>query len=108
MTTNLLNALEQAKALEESYYAEYAIARENAWNIYKTVCTLEEKYEENQDEETGKKLDEVYDIYEKANEAEKETYDKYDKIDSAIIEIQDVLDLLDELGAVMPQRLKEI
>ena len=98
MTTNLLNTLEQAKALRESYDAEYITARENAWNIYKTVRALEKKYEENQDEETGKKLDEAYDIYEKANDAEKEAYDKYDKIDDAVSKLQDALDLLNELG----------
>lgn len=98
MTTNLFNTLEQAKALRESYDAEYITARENAWNIYKTVRALEEKYEENQDEETGNKLDEAYDIYEKANEAETEAYDKYDKIDGAVLKLQDALDLLNELG----------
>lgn len=98
MTTKLFNALGQAEALRESYDAEYTTARENARNIYKTVRALEIKYEENQDEETGKKLDEAYNIYEKANEAETDAYDKYDKIDSAIIKIQDALDLLIELG----------
>lgn len=98
MTTKLLNTLEQAKALRESYDAEYTTARENARNIYKTVRALEVKYEENKDEGTGKKLDKAYDIYEKANEAETDAYDKYDKIDSAIIKIQDALDLLNELG----------
>lgn len=98
MTTKLLNTLEQTKALRESYDAEYTTARENARNIYKTVRALEVKYEENKDEETGKKLDKAYDIYEKANEAETDAYDKYDKIDSAIIKIQDALDLLNELG----------
>lgn len=98
MTTNLLNTLEQAKALRESYDAEYITARENAWNIYKTVRALEEKYKENKDEETGKKLDEAYDIYEKANDAEIEAYDKYDKIDDVVLKLQDALDLLNELG----------
>lgn len=98
MTTNLLNTLEQAKDLWDNYYTEYAAARENAWNIYKTVCALEEKYEENQDEEIGKKLDEVYDIYEKAYEAETEIHDKYDKIDSAVLKLQVALELLKELG----------
>lgn len=98
MTTKLFNALGQAEVLRESYDAEYTTARENARNIYKTVRALEIKYEENQDEETGKKLDEAYNIYEKANEAETDAYDKYDKIDSAIIKIQDALDLLIELG----------
>lgn len=98
MTTNLLNTLEQAKALRDSYDAEYITAQENAWNIYKTLCALEKKYEENQDEEIGKKLDEMYDIYDQAYEAETEAYDKYDKIDSAILKLQDALDLLNELG----------
>lgn len=98
MTTNLLNILEQAKALRESYDAEYITARENACNIYITVCDLEAKYEENRDEETGKKLDEAYDIYEKANDAEIEAYDKYDKIDDVVLKLQDALDLLNELG----------
>lgn len=98
MTTNLLNTLEQAKALRDSYDAEYIIAQENARNIYKTLCALEKKYEENQDEETGKKLDKIYDIYDKAYEAETEAYDKYDKIDSAILKLQDALNLLNELG----------
>lgn len=70
MTTNLLKTLKRAKALRKSYDIEYITARENARNIYKAVRTLEEKYEENQSEETGEKLDEIYDIYEKANEAE--------------------------------------
>lgn len=98
MTTKLLNTLEQAKALRESYDAEYITARENAWNIYKTVRALEVKYEENEDEETGKKLDEAYDIYEKANRAETDAYNKYDTIDDAITKMQDALDLLNELG----------
>lgn len=98
MTTNLLNTLEQAKTLRESYDAEYITARENAWNIYKTVRALEAKYEENRDEETGKKLDEAYDIYEKANDAEIEASDKYDKIDDVVLKLQDALDLLNELG----------
>lgn len=98
MTTNLLNTLEQAKALRESYDAEYITARENAWNIYKTVCALEEKYEKNRDEKTGKKLDEAYDIYEKANDAEIEASNKYDKIDDVVLKLQDALDLLNELG----------
>ena len=59
---------------------------------------LEVKFEENQDEETGKKLDEAYDVYEKANEAETEAYNKYDTIDDAITKMQDALDLLNELG----------
>lgn len=98
MTTKLLNTLEQAKTLRESYDAEYTTARENARNIYKTVRALEVEYEKNQDEETGKKLDEAYDVYEKANEAETDAYDKYDMIDSAILKMQDALDLLNELG----------
>lgn len=98
MTTKLFNMLEQAKALRESYDAEHIIARENARNIYKTVRALEVKYEESQDEEIGKKLDEAYDIFDKANEAETNAYDKYDKINSAITEMQDALDLLNELG----------
>lgn len=98
MTTKLFNILEQAKALRESYDAEYIAAKENEWNIYKTVRALEEEYEENEDEETGKKLDEAYDIYEKANRAEIEAYDKYDIIDDAIIDMQNALDLLNELG----------
>ena len=98
MITNLLNTLEQAEALRESYDAEYITARENAWNIYKTVRALGEKYKENQDEETGKKLDEAYDIYAKANDAEIEAYDKYDKIDDVVLKLQDALDLLNELG----------
>ena len=98
MTTKLFNVLEQAKALRESYDAEYTTARENARNIYKTVRALEVKYEENQDEETGKKLDEVYDVYEKANETETDAYNKYDTIDDAITKMQDALDLLNELG----------
>lgn len=98
MTTNLFNALEQAKALRESYDAEYITARENAVRIYKEVRALEVKYEENEDEETGKKLDEAYDIYEKANEAETDAYEKYDMIDSAILKMEDALDLLNELG----------
>lgn len=97
MTTNLLNTLEQAKTLRESYDVEYLTARENARNIYKAVHALEEKYEENQDEEIGKKLDEIYDIYEKANEAENVAYDKYDKINRAILKLQDALDLISEL-----------
>ena len=98
MTTKLFNALEQAKALRESYDAEYITAREKARNIYKTVRALEVKYEENQDEEMGKKLDEAYDVYEKVNEAETEAYNKYDTIDDAITKMQDALDLLNELG----------
>ena len=98
MTTNLLSTLEQAKALRESYDAEYITARENAWNIYKTVRALEEKYEKNRDEKTGKKLDEAYDIYEKANDAEIEVSNKYDKIDDVVLKLQDALDLLNELG----------
>lgn len=98
MTTKLLNTLEQAKALRESYDAEYIIARENAWNIYKTVRALEAKYEENQDEEIGKKLDEAYDVYEKATREEQWAYYRYDKIDDAITKMQDALDLLNELG----------
>lgn len=98
MTTNLFNALEQAKALRESYDAEYITAQENARKIYKTVRALEVKYEENEDEEIGKKLDEAYDVYEKANEAETNAYEKYDMIDSAILKMQDALDLLNELG----------
>ena len=66
-------------------------------NISPQAKTLEEKYEKNQDEETGKKLDEIYDIYEKANEAENVAYDKYDKINRAILKLQDALDLLSEL-----------
>lgn len=97
MTANLLNTLEQAKALRESYDIEYITASENARSIYKAVRTLEEKYEENQDEETGKKLDEIYDIYEKANEAETVAYDRYDKINRAILKLQDALDLISEL-----------
>ena len=97
MTANLLNILGQAKTLKESYDMEYLTAGENARNIYKAVCTLEEKYEKNQDEETGKKLDEIYDIYEKANEAENVAYDKYDKINRAILILQDALDLISEL-----------
>ena len=97
MTTNLLNTLEQAKTLRESYDMKYLTARENARNIYKAVLALEEKYEENQDEETEKKLDEIYDIYEKACEAETNAYDKYDKINRAILKLQDALDLLSEL-----------
>ena len=89
MTTNLLNTLEQAKALRESYDAEYIIARENARKIYKKVRALEVKYEENEDEETGKKLDEAYDVYEKANETETDAYNKYDTIDDAITKMQD-------------------
>ena len=83
MITNLLNTLEQAKTLKESYDIEYITARENARNIYKAVRTLEEKYEENQSEETEEKLDEIYDIFEKACEAETDAYDKYDKINRA-------------------------
>ena len=98
MTTNLFNTLEQAKALRESYDAEYITARENAREIYKTVRALEVKYEENEDEEIGKKLDEAYDIYDKANEAETDAYEKYDMIDSAILKMQDALDLLNGLG----------
>lgn len=98
MTTNLFNTLEQAKALRESYNTEYITARENTRNIYKTICDLEKKYWKNQDEETGKKLDEAYDIYDKAYEAETEAYDKHDKIDNAIFKLQDALDLLNELG----------
>lgn len=98
MTTTLLNTLEQAKNLKDSYDAEYLAAQENAGNIYKTLCALEKEYEENQDEETGKKLDEIYDIYDRAYEAETEAYDKYDKIDGAILKLQDALDLLNELG----------
>lgn len=98
MTTNLFNTLEQAKALRESYDAEYINARENAVRIYKEMRALEVKYEENEDEEIGRKLDEAYDIYEKANEAETEAYDKYDKIDGAILKMEDALDLLNELG----------
>ena len=98
MTTNLLNTLEQAKALRESYDVECIIARENAENIYKTLCALDKEYEKNQDEETGKKLDEIYDIYDRAYEAETEAYDKYDKIDSAIFNLQDALELLKKLG----------
>ena len=97
MTTNLLNILEQAKTLKESYDIEYITARENARNIYKAVRTLEEKYEENQSEETEEKLDEIYDIFEKACEAETDAYDKYDKINRAILKLQDALDLLSEL-----------
>lgn len=97
MITNLLNILEQAKTLRESYDIEYITARENARNIYKAVHALEEKYEENQSEETEKKLDEIYDIYEKAYEAEAGAYDKYDKISSAILKLQDALDLISEL-----------
>ena len=97
MTTNLLNTLEQAKTLMESYDVEYFTARENTRNMYKAVRILEEKYEENQDEETGKKLDEIYDIYEKANEAETVAYDRYDKINRAILKLQDALDLISEL-----------
>lgn len=97
MTTNLLNTLEQAKTLRESYDMEYLTARENARNIYKAVRTLEEKYEKNQDEETEEKLDEIYDIFEKACEAETAAYDKYDKISSAILKLQDALDLISEL-----------
>ena len=97
MITNLLNTLEQARALKKSYDIEYITASENARSIYKAVRTLEEKYEENQDEETGKKLDEIYDIYEKANEAETVAYDRYDKINRAILKLQDALDLLSEL-----------
>lgn len=97
MTTNLLNTLERAKELKESYDIEYITASENARNIYKAVRILEEKYEKNQDEETGKKLDEIYDIYEKANEAENVAYDKYDKINRAILKLQDALDLISEL-----------
>ena len=97
MITNLLNTLEQAKALKESYDIEYIIASENARNIYKAVRTLEETYEKKQDEETGKKLDEIYDIYEKANEAETVAYDRYDKINRAILILRDALDLLSEL-----------
>lgn len=98
MTTKLLNTLEQAKALRESYDAEYITARENAWNIYKTVRALEAKYEENQDEEIGKKLDEAYDVYEKATREEQWAYYRYDKIDDAITKMQDALDQLNELG----------
>lgn len=98
MTTNLFNTLEQAKALRKSYNMNYITAQENARNIYKTLCALEKKYEENQDEETEKKLNEIYDIYDKAYEAETETYDKYDKIDGAILKLQDALNLLNELG----------
>lgn len=98
MTTTLLNTLEQAKTLRDSYDVEYLTAQENARNIYKTLCALEKKYEENQDEETGKKLDKMYDIYDKAYVAETEAYDKYDRIDSAILKLQDALDLLNELG----------
>ena len=97
MTTNLLNTLEQAKTLRESYDVEYLTARENARNIYKAVRTLEEKYEENQSEETEEKLDEIYDIFEKACEAETDAYDKYDKINRAILKLQDALDLISEL-----------
>lgn len=97
MITNLLNTLEQARALKKSYDIEYITASENARSIYKAVRTLEEKYEENQDEETGKKLDEIYDIYEKANEAETVAYDRYDKINRAILKLQDALDLISEL-----------
>ena len=97
MTTNLLNTLERAKALKESYDIEYITASENARNIYKAVRALEEKYEGNQDEETGKKLDEIYDIFEKACEAETDAYDKYDKINRAILKLQDALDLISEL-----------
>lgn len=97
MITNLLNTLERAKELKESYDIEYITASENARNIYKAVRTLEEKYEKNQDEETGKKLDEIYDIYEKANEAENVAYDRYDKINRAILKLQDALDLISEL-----------
>ena len=97
MTTNLLNTLERAKALKESYDIEYITASENARNIYKVVRALEEKYEENQDEETGKKLDEIYDIFEKACEAETDAYDKYDKINRAILILRDALDLISEL-----------
>ena len=98
MTTNLLNMLEQAKTLRDNYDAEFNTASEAVCNIYKTVCALERKYEENQDEETGKKLDEAYDIYEKVHEIETEAYDKYYTIDSAILKLQDALDLLNELG----------
>ena len=98
MTTNLLNTLKQTKALWDNCYAEYAAARKNAWNIYKTVCALEEKYEENQDEEIGKKLDEVYNIYEKANEAETKAHDNFNKIDNAVLKLQVALELLNELG----------
>lgn len=97
MTTNLLNTLEQAKTLRESYDMEYLTARENARNIYKAVRTLEEKYEKNQDEETEEKLDEIYDIFEKACEAETVAYDRYDKINRAILKLQDALDLISEL-----------
>lgn len=97
MTTNLLNALERLKALRESYDIEYITARKNTRNIYKAVHALEEKYEENQSEETKEKLDEIYDIFEKAWEAEADAYDKYDKISSAILKLQDALDLLSEL-----------
>lgn len=97
MTTNLLKTLEQAKTLRESYDVEYLTARENARNIYKAVRTLEEKYEENQSEETEEKLDEIYDIFEKANEAENVAYDRYDKINRAILKLQDAFDLLSEL-----------
>lgn len=97
MTTNLLKTLERIKALRKSYDIEYLTASENARSIYKAVRTLEEKYEENQDEETGKKLDEAYDIYEKANEAATDAYDRYDKINRAILILQDALDLLSEL-----------
>ena len=98
MTANLLNTLERVKALRESYDIEYITARKNTRNIYKAVHALEEKYEENQSEETGKKLDEIYDIYEKAWKAEADAYDKYDKISSAILKLQDALDLISELG----------
>lgn len=98
MTTNLFNALEQAKALRESYNAEYFTAQENAIKTYKIIRALEVEYEVNKDEETGKKLDEAYDIYDKANEAETDAYEKYDMIDSAILKMQDALDLLNELG----------
>ena len=97
MTTNLLNTLERAKELRESYDIEYITASENARSIYKAVRTLEETYEKNQDEETGKKLDEIYDIYEKANDAEADAYDRHDKINRAILKLQDALDLLSEL-----------
>lgn len=97
MTTNLLNTLERLKALRESYDIEYITARKNTRNIYKAVHALEEKYEENQSEETEEKLDEIYDIFEKVWEAEADAYDKYDKISSAILKLQDALDLLSEL-----------
>lgn len=98
MTTNLLNTLERAKALKESYDIEYITASENARNIYKAVRALEEKYEEIQDEETEKKLNEIYDIYEKACETETDAYDKYDRINRAIFILQDALELISELG----------